>query len=70
MTKNLYTGIEAAAYLGIHPQTVALWRKKGKLQPELGNGNMTVYTREYLNQVKAQMEIDGEQRGAHWKTKR
>ena len=64
---ELFSGTKAAAYLGIHPQTVKLWRKSGKLQPQLDHPNLTLYTREYLDQVKAQMEIDGEQRGLHMK---
>ena len=59
MTKENFSGYEAAQYLGIHPQTVKAWRKSGKLRPQFEHNQLTLYSREYLDAVKAEMVPTG-----------
>jgi len=61
--KKLFSGNEAAEFLGIHPQTFKNWRKAGRLKPALQRGNLSLYEESYLLKIKGEMESQPETRG-------
>ena len=58
-----YTGTQAAKYLRKHLKTIQLWRKNGQLQPQIEAAGITLYSQEYLDQKKDEIDARGETRG-------
>lgn len=63
MKDELLTGNQAADFLGVHRQTFKNWRKAGRVTPAQESNNLTLYSRKYLERVKAETAERGETRG-------
>lgn len=58
MEKQNFNGVEAAAFLGIHIQTLRKWRKAGKIVPQFEAPNCTIYSGEYLKKIKHKNNLE------------